>query len=67
MLDRELAHVGDPLEDLGWLCVKSWRFGSPLPVGGFGHYDDLIDAYERAAYGWTARHCAGGRRSACSR
>ncbi|WP_252374992.1 MULTISPECIES: phosphotransferase family protein [unclassified Nonomuraea] len=48
VLDWELAHAGDPLEDLGWLCVKSWRFGSPLPVGGFGHYDDLIDAYERA-------------------
>ncbi|MGP3931832.1 phosphotransferase family protein [Nonomuraea sp. KM88] len=48
VLDWELAHAGDPLEDLGWLCVKAWRFGSPLPVGGFGHYDDLIDAYERA-------------------
>ena len=27
VLDWELAHLGDPLEDLGWLCVKSWRFG----------------------------------------
>lgn len=48
VLDWELAHAGDPLEDLGWLCVKAWRFGSPLPVGGFGAYDDLIDAYEQA-------------------
>ncbi|MDP4505262.1 phosphotransferase family protein [Nonomuraea turcica] len=48
VLDWELAHAGDPLEDLGWLCVKAWRFGSPLPVGGFGTYDDLIHAYERA-------------------
>ncbi|HEX4817982.1 MAG TPA: phosphotransferase family protein [Nonomuraea sp.] len=48
VLDWELAHAGDPLEDLGWLCVKAWRFGSPLPVGGFGTYDDLVDAYERA-------------------
>jgi len=23
VLDWELAHVGDPMEDLGWLCVKS--------------------------------------------
>ncbi|MFC4116139.1 phosphotransferase family protein [Nonomuraea zeae] len=49
VLDWELAHLGDPLEDLGWLCVKAWRFGSPLPVGGFGGYDDLVGAYERAA------------------
>ncbi|MEU6791254.1 phosphotransferase family protein [Nonomuraea wenchangensis] len=48
VLDWELAHAGDPLEDLGWLCVKAWRFGSPLPVGGFGGYDELIAAYEEA-------------------
>ncbi|MFD1537110.1 phosphotransferase family protein [Nonomuraea guangzhouensis] len=48
VLDWELAHAGDPVEDLGWLCVKAWRFGSPLPVGGFGDYDDLITAYEKA-------------------
>ena len=49
MLDWELAHLGDPVEDLGWLCVKSWRFGVPDKlVGGFGDVDDLLDAYERA-------------------
>ncbi|SDI38038.1 phosphotransferase family protein [Nonomuraea jiangxiensis] len=48
VLDWELAHLGDPLEDLGWLCVKAWRFGSPLPVGGFGEYEELIGAYEEA-------------------
>jgi len=48
VLDWELAHLGDPLEDLGWLCVKAWRFGSELPVGGFGPYDQLIEAYEKA-------------------
>lgn len=48
VLDWELAHAGDPMEDLGWLCVKSWRFGAALPVGGFGTYDDLIDAYTGA-------------------
>ena len=34
------------MEDLGWLCVNSWRFGnSDLPVGGFGEIDDLLGAY----------------------
>lgn len=49
VLDWELAHVGDPVEDLGWLCVKAWRFGARPPVGGFGEYDDLVAAYERAS------------------
>jgi aminoglycoside phosphotransferase (APT) family kinase protein len=49
VLDWELAHLGEPLEDLGWLCVKAWRFGSPLPVGGFGSVDQLVAAYEKAS------------------
>lgn len=48
VLDWELAHKGDPMLDLGWLCVKTWRFGGPLPAGGFGHRDELFLAYERA-------------------
>ncbi|HKY16321.1 MAG TPA: phosphotransferase, partial [Microthrixaceae bacterium] len=48
VIDWELVHVGDPLEDLGWLCVKAWRFGEPLEVGGLGTVDQLVDAYERA-------------------
>lgn len=48
VLDWELAHIGDPMEDLGWLCVKAWRFGSPLPVAGVGRYEELFEAYEAA-------------------
>jgi len=48
VLDWELSHVGDPIEDLGWLCVKAWRFGSDLPVGGVGTREELIAAYESA-------------------
>lgn len=47
VLDWELAHIGDPMRDLGWICTNSWRFGrSELPVGGFGTYDDLFRGYE---------------------
>jgi aminoglycoside phosphotransferase (APT) family kinase protein len=50
VLDWELAHLGDPVEDLGWLCVKSWRFGNAADVvGGFGRLDDLLDAYAAVA------------------
>jgi len=48
VIDWELAHLGDPLEDLGWLCVRAWRFGGPHPVGGFGQREDLYAAYEAA-------------------
>ena len=50
VLDWEIAHVGDPMRDLGWICTNSWRFGrSELPVGGFGHYTDLFRGYEQAS------------------
>ena len=52
ILDWEGAHLGDPIEDLGWLCVKSWRFGAiDQPAGGFGSREQLWQAYERAGGG----------------
>jgi aminoglycoside phosphotransferase (APT) family kinase protein len=49
VLDWELAHLGDPMEDLGWLCVNSWRFGEiDKPVGGFGSREELFAGYEAA-------------------
>jgi aminoglycoside phosphotransferase (APT) family kinase protein len=50
VLDWELAHLGDPLEDLAWLCLPPWRFGAiDLPVGGFGRREDLFAAYAQAS------------------
>lgn len=46
VLDWELAHIGDPMRDLGWLCTRSWRFGAPSPVGGFGAHKDLFAGYQ---------------------
>ncbi|TMJ57258.1 MAG: phosphotransferase family protein [Alphaproteobacteria bacterium] len=49
VLDWELAHFGDPMEDLGWVCVNSWRFGHiDKPVGGFGSREELFAGYEAA-------------------
>ncbi len=50
VLDWEAAHLGDPLEDLGWLCLNAWRFGGiDQPVGGFGQRDELFAAYAAAS------------------
>lgn len=51
VLDWELAHLGDPVEDLGWYCVRAWRFGSPLPAGGMGTREELLEAYAAAGGG----------------
>jgi aminoglycoside phosphotransferase (APT) family kinase protein len=49
VLDWELSHIGDPAEDMGWICTNSWRFGRPdRPVGGFGEYADLLAGYAAA-------------------
>ena len=49
MIDWELCHAGDPAEDVGWLCIRSWRFGNDaLPVAGVGRLDEFLDAYEAA-------------------
>lgn len=49
VIDWELAHLGDPAEDVGWLCIRSWRFGNDdREVAGVGSLDEFLDAYEAA-------------------
>lgn len=49
VIDWELCHRGDPAEDIGWICVRSWRFGSDdLRVAGLGELDGFLAAYEAA-------------------
>jgi len=47
VLDWELTHVGDPVEDLAWVCVRAWRFGNDdLAAGGVGTREQLVEGYE---------------------
>lgn len=47
VLDWEFASWGDPYEDLGWLCARSWRFGAAeRAAGGIGDRHDLYAAWE---------------------
>jgi aminoglycoside phosphotransferase (APT) family kinase protein len=49
ILDWELSHLGDPVEDLGWLCVRAWRFGADdVPVGGLCDRARLLQLYKAA-------------------
>jgi aminoglycoside phosphotransferase (APT) family kinase protein len=45
VIDWEIAHLGNPVSDLGWLCAPAWRFGSPLPAAGVGTREALLAAY----------------------
>jgi len=45
VLDWELAHLGDPMEDIAWLCTRAWRFGGRGAVGGFASREDFYQAY----------------------
>jgi aminoglycoside phosphotransferase (APT) family kinase protein len=54
VLDWELVHLGDPMEDLAWLCLRTWRFGADdRVVGGFGSLEELRSAYEKAGGEWS--------------
>lgn len=46
VLDWEFTHVGDPREDIGWACVRAWRFGrDDLRFGGISALEPFLDAY----------------------
>ncbi|PWC44720.1 phosphotransferase family protein [Azospirillum sp. TSO22-1] len=50
ILDWEFAGWSDPMEDLGWFCARSWRFGrSDREAGGIADRADLYAGYEETA------------------
>jgi aminoglycoside phosphotransferase (APT) family kinase protein len=56
VLDWELAHIGDPLRDISFLCIPSWRFGHyDLEAGGFATLEQWLADYEKASGGSVAR------------
>ncbi|MAE95367.1 MAG: phosphotransferase [Deltaproteobacteria bacterium] len=53
VLDWEVGHLGDPMEDAAWLCMRMWRFrNDELEVGGFGQRAQLREGYEAAGGAW---------------
>ena len=49
VLDWEMAHLGDPLEDLGWSLQPVWTFGRPGRAGGLCSRDQAVAIWERAS------------------
>jgi aminoglycoside phosphotransferase (APT) family kinase protein len=48
ILDWEMAHAGDPIEDLGWVVMKSWRWAGDGRVGGLSTREEFVQMYEAA-------------------
>lgn len=48
VLDWEMAHAGDPIEDVGWLCMKSWRLARDHRIGGICTREEFIAEYVAA-------------------
>lgn len=58
ILDWEMAHFGDALEDLAWALARNWRLrAAPDRVAGFLSPDEAIRAWEQAS-GLKAEHDA---------
>jgi aminoglycoside phosphotransferase (APT) family kinase protein len=56
VMDWEFAHVGDPHEELGYLCMRDWRFGGSGRMGGIAEREPFLIAYEQASGRRVDRH-----------
>ena len=56
LLDWEFAAWSDPLEDIGWLAGRYWRFGREQDVaGGLGSLETFLEGYDAHAPGSANR------------
>jgi len=70
VLDWEMAHLGDPLEDLGWSLQPVWSFGRAGKAGGLASPAEAVAIWERASglkadpaalHWWTLFNCVKGQ------
>lgn len=59
VVDWEMAHLGDPLEDLSWWMLDNWRYDRERPglIGAFFPREEFVAHWERAS-GLTADEAA---------
>jgi aminoglycoside phosphotransferase (APT) family kinase protein len=49
MLDWEMAHLGDPLEDVGWACMRPWRWAGDGQMGALMSREEFYRLYSEAS------------------
>jgi len=46
VLDWEMAHLGDPMEDVAWACLQSWCWAGDDRMGGLMPREEFLRQYE---------------------
>ncbi len=49
VLDWEMTHLGDPLEDVAWACIRPWRWLGDERIGGLMDRADFYRMYAQAS------------------
>ena len=49
VLDWEMTHLGDPMEDVAWACLRPWRWLGDEKIGGLMERHDFYRRYEEAS------------------
>jgi aminoglycoside phosphotransferase (APT) family kinase protein len=49
VLDWEMTHLGDPIEDVAWACIRPWRWLGDEKIGGLMDREDFFKRYEQAS------------------
>lgn len=50
VIDWEFAHIGDPHEEMGYICMRDWRFGAiDRHFAGLADRETFLQAYEAAS------------------
>jgi aminoglycoside phosphotransferase (APT) family kinase protein len=49
VIDWEFAHIGDPAEEIGYLCMRDWRFGGIEHAAGLASRADFLNFYKEAS------------------
>lgn len=50
VIDWEFAHIGDPHEEMGYICMRDWRFGVlDRHFAGLSDRETFLQAYEQAS------------------
>jgi aminoglycoside phosphotransferase (APT) family kinase protein len=49
VLDWEMVHLGDPMEDVAWACIRPWRWLGDESIGGLMERDWFYKRYEEAS------------------
>ncbi|GAB4314503.1 MAG: phosphotransferase family protein [Phototrophicales bacterium] len=59
VIDWEFGHMGSPIEEIGYLCMRDWRFGNDhLHAAGLCPRERFIQAYEQFSGRQVDRHAA---------